>query len=530
MKKKVFSLLMSALFTVMLPITAFARPDWPTDTGVQSEAGIVMDMESGTVLFGQQLHVQKAPASITKVLTALVVVEHADLDDVITYSHDAVYNVESGSGNKNAIEEGDQMTVRDALHHMLLTSSNQSANALAEYVGGSRDGFVEMMNEKVAELGCSESHFANPSGLNDETQRTTVYDMALIGKAAYENETLLEIASTTSYRLPATANNPDGVTVYMEHQMLKESSEFYYPYTITGKTGFTSIAGQTLITYAQKEDREQIAVTMRSTEFTHYSDTINLMDFGFRRFQNIKIAENETSYTTGSQPIELGGRSYEPSDLSLDADAVITIPKDAVFADAEKQVVTALPEEHPDGAAALLTYTYNERKVGECYIISASKAKEDAEAKTVAASGNASSGQDADETGTDTEELNEASKGQLAGTEHGAFSNSDGISGKAALIGVLVFLTAAAAGSVTWYIKKQQAEERRRMEERKMRRRKRLEEMGCSQEEFARLRAERMARAEHTEVLEAVDPDEMEAAERAEEVQSEDELIVEDLL
>lgn len=499
MKKKILSLLISALLAAALPVTAYAKPDWPADTGVQSEAGIVMDMDSETVLFGQNLHAQKAPASITKVLTALVVVENSNLDDMITYSHDAVYNVESGSGNKNAIEEGDQMTVRDALHHMLLTSSNQSANALAEHVGGSRDGFVAMMNEKAAELGCTESHFANPSGLNDETQLTTVYDMALIGKAAYENETLLEIASAKSYRLPATANNPEGVTVYMEHQMMKEDSEFYYPYTVTGKTGYTSIAGQTLITYAEKDDREQISVTMKSMEFTHYSDTISLMDFGFRRFQNINISENETGYTSGSQPVELGGRSYEPSDLSIDTSAVITIPQDAVFTDAEKKVVTELPDDHPDGAAALLTYTYNDRKVGECYIISASKAAEDVEAKAAAAAAPAGEVPDAEssEAAENQETADGSGKGQdeAAGAQQGQQTSggagaSAGISGNTALIGVLVFLAAAAAGTAVWYIKKQQAEERRRMEERKQRRRQRLEEMGCTQEEFERLRAE----------------------------------------
>lgn len=508
--KKFFSLMLSMLLAAALPMTAFARPDWPADTGVQSEAGIVMDMDSETVLFGQNLHAQKAPASITKVLTALVVVENSSLDDVITYSHDAVYNVESGSGNKNAIEEGDQMTVRDALHHMLLTSSNQSANALAEHVGGTRDGFVEMMNEKAAEIGCTESHFANPSGLNDDSQLTTVYDMALIGKAAYENETLLEIASAKSYRLPATANNPEGVTVYMEHQMMKEDSEFYYPYTVTGKTGYTSIAGQTLLTYAEKDDRRQISVTMKSTQFTHYSDTISLMDFGFRRFQNVNISENETAYTTGDQPVELGERSYEPSDLSLDTSAVITIPKDAVFTDAEKKVVTDLPEDHPDGAAALLTYTYNDRKVGEVYVISASKAAEDAKAAEAAAVG-AAAGEAPDAANpAKPENADESDGSESAGRqnlpeqkpdqENGASSaSSEGISGKAALAGVLVFLVVAAVGTAVWYMKKQQAEERKRMEERRMRRRQRLEEMGCTQEEFDRLRAQRALREKTAE-------------------------------
>lgn len=122
--------------------TAFAKPDWPSDTGIESEAGIVMDADSGAVLFGQNIHVQKAPASITKILTALVVIENSSLDDTITFSHDAVYNVEDGSGNKNSIEEGDTLSVRDCLYLLLMRSSNQAANALAEHVGGKPRRFL----------------------------------------------------------------------------------------------------------------------------------------------------------------------------------------------------------------------------------------------------------------------------------------------------------------------------------------------------------------------------------------------------
>ena len=139
-------------FTISL--CAFAKPDWPLDTGCQSEAGIVMDMDSGAVLFAQNIHVQKYPASITKLLTALVVVENASMDDQVTFSHDAVYNVEDGSGNKLQLEEGDVLSVKDCLYVMLLQSSNQAANALAEHVAGSREAFAGMMNETAASLGC----------------------------------------------------------------------------------------------------------------------------------------------------------------------------------------------------------------------------------------------------------------------------------------------------------------------------------------------------------------------------------------
>ena len=481
--------MITALMAAGMPMTAFAKPDWPSDTGIESEAGIVMDADSGAVLFGQNIHVQKAPASITKILTALVVIENSSLDDTVTFSHDAVYNVEDGSGNKNAIEEGDTLSVRDCLYLLLMRSSNQAANALAEHVGGSRDGFVKMMNEKTAELGCENSHFANPSGLNDDTQLTSVYDMALIASAAYKNDTLLTISKDKSYRLPATKNNPDGVTIQPEHKLLittDTESPNYYPYAVAGKTGYTSIAGQTLVTYAIKDDRRQIAVTMKSTQATHYQDTIALMDFGFLRFKNVNISENETAYTSGDQPVQIGDNSYQPSDLSMDTLAVITLPKDASFADAEKTVVTDLPEDAPQGAVALLSYKYNDRKIGQVYLISASAAEAEANGETASDDGNTASDSAASNTGASGKSK------QAKSSFHLTLPKLPKVSVRTVLIVVVSVLLAAACAALVWLFYRRHQEEKRRQEDQRKRRRQRLQEIGCSQEEFEKLLEKRM--------------------------------------
>lgn len=489
LRRLLISLMITALMAAGMPMTAFAKPDWPSDTGIESEAGIVMDADSGAVLFGQNIHVQKAPASITKILTALVVIENSSLDDTITFSHDAVYNVEDGSGNKNSIEEGDTLSVRDCLYLLLMRSSNQAANALAEHVGGSRDGFVKMMNEKTAELGCENSHFANPSGLNDDTQLTSVYDMALIASAAYKNDTLLTISKDKSYRLPATKNNPDGVTIQPEHKLLittDTESPNYYPYAVAGKTGYTSIAGQTLVTYAIKDDRRQIAVTMKSTQATHYQDTIALMDFGFLRFKNVNISENETAYTSGDQPVQIGDNSYQPSDLSMDTLAVITLPKDASFADAEKTVVTDLPEDAPQGAVALLSYKYNDRKIGQVYLISASAAEAEANGETASDDGNTASDPAASNTGASGKSK------QAKSSFHLTLPKLPKVSVRTVLIVVVSVLLAAACAALVWLFYRRQQEEKRRQEDRRKRRRQRLQEIGCSQEEFEKLLEKRM--------------------------------------
>lgn len=455
-------------------ITALAKPDWPTDTGVQSESGIVMDMDSGAVLFAQNIHEQKAPASITKLLTALVVMENCDnLDTPVTFSHDAVYNVESGSGNKLSLEEGDVLTVRECLYVMLLQSSNQAANALAETIGGSRSGFVDMMNQKVAELGCQESHFANPSGLNDDTQLTSAYDMALIARAAYQNKELLEISSTRKSSIQATKNNPEGRSFSMEHKLLvteDESSPEYYPYAVAGKTGYTSIAGQTLVTYARREDRGLIAVTLKSTQKTHYSDTKTILEFGFARFKNVNIADNETEYVTGESSVTIGGQTYEPSELYFDKEAVITLPNDAQFTDADRgELVTELPEDHPDGAVGLLSYTYNDRKIGEAWLLTTRVQSVDTVAP-VATDGDAKPDEGGAKPGS--EEEFKVPRAVLIGG------------------GIVLALGLSAGGGFFWFKKRRDAE-RERQRQLREKRRQRLADIGFTEDDFERILEER---------------------------------------
>lgn len=481
LKRKGILALACVISIFSMSVCAFAKPDWPLDTGCQSEAGIVMDLDSGAVLFAQNIHVQEYPASITKLLTALVVVENTSMDEQVTFSHDAVYNVESGSCNKLQLEEGDVLSVKDCLYVMLLQSSNQAANALAEHVGGSREAFADMMNEKAASLGCRESHFVNPSGLNDPEQLTSAYDMAQIGAAVFGNPTLLEICSTTSATLPPTINNPNGRTYSMEHKLVvtgDSSDENYYPSAVAGKTGYTSLAGQTLVTYAEQDGRRQVAVTLKSTQRTHYSDTKTILDFGFARFKNVSVAENETDYVTGEEPVTIGDETYSPSDLYLDEKAVVTLPNDAQFSDADKYLQTEIPASHPEGAVGRIIYTYNDRQIGVAWVYStkAASAPVSAEDGTDNETAGSENTTDAAKTGTSSTADKEKKPLKLTKATY-----------IAAGAGVVVLLIAAA---VIWFmIQRKQEEERMRVLREK--RRKRLADMGCSEEEFERLVNER---------------------------------------
>jgi len=280
------TLVMILVFSLCVLPAFAAAPAWPENINIEAEGGILMDAGSGAVLYGKNIHERYFPASITKILTALIIIDKCNLDDTITFSHNAVYNVEKGSTNAG-YDVGDKITVRQALYVLLLKSANEVANALAEHCAGSMDQFAVMMNEKAKELGCLGSHFTNPSGLNDENHYTTPYDFALICKAAYENPTFVEFDSTTYYELPANSKNPEPFTVYCGHKMLKKNSSLYYPGIIGGKTGYTTLAGNTLVTCAERDGMKLIAVILNGHQ-THYTDTKSLLDYGFGNFKRLR--------------------------------------------------------------------------------------------------------------------------------------------------------------------------------------------------------------------------------------------------
>lgn len=472
--KSGLALLLSMQLALMSCITALAAPEWPSDTGVLADIGIAVDADSGAVLFGQGIHELTPPASITKLLTALVVVENSSMDDMVTFSYDAVNNVESGSGNKKNIAEGDKLSVKDCLYLLLLQSSNQAANALAEHVAGSRDAFADMMNEKVKELGCTDgTHFANPSGLNDDTQVVSAYDMAIIAQAAFNNSDVLEISSTKSYKLAPTQNNPSGATCANEHRLIitdDETSELYCPEAKAGKTGYTSLAGNTLVTYGEKDGRRVISVVLKGQPSPNYFlDGKTLLQFGFENFQNVSIPDNETKYVTGEETVSINGADFQPDELDLESGAVITLPKDAAFSDASMELVTELPEQHPERAVALLQYTYNDRKIGQAYLL----AKEGSLPAPSEETGGAAPEEKPDGK-TDASDQKGGEEGSIA-----LPPLSLPVIGICLLVFAVLLLSA-----YTLYTKKKEAEELRRRHERRM---QRLKEENYTEEEFYEL-------------------------------------------
>lgn len=368
MKRILSFLLCLALMTGVFAQTAFAAPAWPDNVSISAEGGILMDADSGAVLYGKSIHVPYFPASITKILTALIVIENCNLDDTVTFSHNAVYNVETDSSNAN-LEEGDTLTVRDCLYAMVLKSANEAANALAEHTAGSVEAFAAMMNARASSLGCTDSHFNNPSGLNDPNHYTSAYDMALIAQAAFQNETFVAIDSTLYYDLPPTKRNPDGLRIYPGHRMLKKNMAQYYPGIIGGKTGYTSLAGNTLVTCAERNGMKLIAVVLNGHQ-THYVDTKSLLDFGFANFRSVNVADVDTTYSSVTNDMTIAGLpTTDLSILHMQENCRITLPISADFTDAVSTISYDLPSSAPEHAIARIAYEYNGRQIGATYLI-----------------------------------------------------------------------------------------------------------------------------------------------------------------
>jgi len=289
------------LLAEVLPVFA-SETDTVSKPAVEAESAILMDAQTGTTMFEKDIYTKRYPASITKILTCLVARKHAQLDDVVTFSNEAVFGIERNSSNIG-IDVGETMTMEECLYAILLASANEVASAVAEHVGGSVEGFATLMNEEAKLLGCKNSNFVNANGLPDENHYTTAYDMALITRAFFADEVLTEMAGSVFYHINATATQPDEIDLQNHHRMLvgcRYGSKYSYEYTLGGKTGYTDVARQTLVTCAQKDDMRLICVVLKDETPGHYVDTTNLFEYGFANFA------------------QLGGKSYTGTPDGLD--------------------------------------------------------------------------------------------------------------------------------------------------------------------------------------------------------------------
>lgn len=363
-----------ALFTAVSGMTVVgeqvkADQVWPEGPSIGSPSAIVMEANTGTILYEKNSHAELYPASITKIMTTLLAIENCSMDEIVTFSADAVFKNE-GDTSHIARDLGEQLTVEQCLYAVMLESANECAYAVAEHVGANLGGdyqtFIDLMNEKAKELGCTNTHFNNANGLPDEQHWTSAYDMALISQAAYQNETFRTITGTKSYTLPVTNKCDEEYPLHNHHKMLYpyRSSKYLYDYCVGGKTGYTDVAKNTLVTYVEKDGITLVIVVMNAATTVHYTDTITLADYYLNNFQALSIAENEQNINT--EGIENAGLlNTNPSFVTLDDNAYIILPKTAPFTDAE----FSLKQKEEGENVASLEYTYGGKIVGSVDIV-----------------------------------------------------------------------------------------------------------------------------------------------------------------
>jgi len=337
---------------------------WPEGPQIEAASAIVMDLDTGTILYSKQATEKQYPASITKIMTTLLLIENCDLDETITFT-EVVYDIESGSTHLG-IQPGEEMTLRDCAYGIMLASANDIANGVAEYIAGSVSAFADMMNEKAEELGCVNTHFSNPHGLYSDDHYTCAYDIALIAQAAYANETFREIVGTTEYIIPETNLSGEARSFLNHHKMLQSDSEYYQDWCTGGKTGYTSQCLNTLVTYGSKDGMNLVSVILRvNGAGKAYAESTEILEYGFENFYT-KNYDNISSKATFYDIMDLmyvgtASRLLSPvwQRVPLENCSVkITLPNTASMEDLTYTITEA------NGSTKTFSYEYNGQPVG----------------------------------------------------------------------------------------------------------------------------------------------------------------------
>lgn len=335
-----------------MPIATNDIKGWPQGPGTYGEAAIVMEVGTGAILYGKNVDDQHYPASITKVLTALIALENGQLSDSVTFSHDCVSFLQPGDSSVG-LKENNVITLEQTLYATLLASANEAAYAVAENVGKNAghdyQWFIEQMNARCKELGGSNSNFVNANGLHDENHYTSARDMALIGRELFKHPEFFEIVQTKQYEIPASDTCQQHI-FQQKHKMLQPDNSNYYEYAIGGKTGYTSDALSALITMADNGNLKLVCVVLRTHGKNIYPDTTNLFNYAFDNFQKIAIKDQETSEDISENLEDASGENC----------GYVVVPKGVEFSDLDMEM--KVDKENND--EAVLTYTYEGSLVG----------------------------------------------------------------------------------------------------------------------------------------------------------------------
>ena len=322
MKQKFKIFILFLLMIVSIQSVSFAN-----EVTLNSEAAILVEISTGRIIYEKNSTKKLYPASTTKILTAILVIENCNLDDLVTVRESALNNIPTGYVTCN-LRAGEILTVRDLLYALMIPSANDAAYVLAEHVGGSVENFSVMMNDKAREIGCKTTHFVNPNGIHDDSHYSTAYDLYLIANYSMKNETFRNLVSVTEYTLPATEKYPsdDRILKTTNELLNKNSRNYYYKNAIGIKTGYTVKAGNCLVAAASRDGLEFIAVVLNcvTTEAclnSRYVDSKKLFEYAYDNFTLTKIIEKGSVV----QSLEVEKGTKETKFLDLVIDETITV-------------------------------------------------------------------------------------------------------------------------------------------------------------------------------------------------------------
>ncbi len=358
-----------------VPINAFAadNPDytWPVGPEISADSAIVMEANTGLILYEKNIYARHYPASTTKVLTTLVALENSELSDTVTVSYEAD-NYVSKTSSRMGLTEGEQLSMEEALYGIMLESANEATYAVGEQVAGSVGRYVKMMNAKAKALGCVNSNFVNTHGLHDSEHYTCAYDLAIISRAAMANPVFAKITATSTYSMPAT-NKSEARLLTNHHWFINKTMR--YDYCIGGKTGSTSQAKNCLTTYAKKNGMTLICAVMYADGWpTVYNETKTLLDYCFENYSLYNISDAEVEdvrqFPSLFRDVDMFGRSEDRIFYMSDTGSII-LPNGVDYKAAEKEVVleSGREIEHGENLIGHVEYTFGGRVVGNVDIL-----------------------------------------------------------------------------------------------------------------------------------------------------------------
>lgn len=281
-------------------ITTNSISGWPQGPDITSAAAVVMEDTTNTILYAKDMDQSLSPAGAVKIMTCLLALENSQLTDQVTMTETGVSGVTDGGAHISS-QLGEVFTMEQCLYAIMLASANDIALQIAEQIGGSVEAFVEKLNSRAQELGCTNTVFTNPTGLPDDNQHTTAHDLALIMQAAINTDGFRDIASATSYTIPATNVSGGARNLTSSFSLTNQTASAYYSGCIGGRESTTTASGSVLVTAAERNSTTLICVVMNGATGQTANEAITLMDYGFGNFQLLDLSEEDFHILSGGQ-------------------------------------------------------------------------------------------------------------------------------------------------------------------------------------------------------------------------------------